>query len=162
MSIDLRLRSYKPKWFGVKELISPAAWNKRQLKALYGIDARLLITMDTLRDILTEIDPVKAALTCNDWSFGGKRKYSCLRLSTDPYFTQFSAHGRGQAADLISKHYTADELREIIIEHRDRFPYLTRMEIGVNWLHIDVFNLPMTAPEGSIMLFSKSGDVEYV
>lgn len=82
MSIDLRLRSYKPKWFGIKEL--------------------------------------------------------------------------------ISKHYTADELRQIIIKHRDRFPYLTRMETGVNWLHIDVFNLPVTAPEGTIMLFSKSGNVKYV
>lgn len=157
-----KLRSYKPIWFKVWELVSRAAWGKRGERALMGIDTRLLITIDTLREILTEIDPTKAALTCNDWMIGGNRQYSCLRLPSDQYYSEFSAHSRGQGIDLISSHYTADELREIIIKNRDRFPYLTRLEIEVSWVHLDVFNLPEDAPEGAIMLFTPSGEVSYI
>ncbi|MFW1503910.1 hypothetical protein ACEWBU_23935, partial [Vibrio parahaemolyticus] len=67
----------------------------------------------------------------------------------------------GQAVDLISNHYTAQELRDLIIKHKDRFPYLTRMEEGVSWLHLDVFNLPEDAPENAILLFTKSGETRY-
>ncbi|NMV12379.1 hypothetical protein HKB26_03920, partial [Vibrio parahaemolyticus] len=51
--------------------------------------------------------------------------------------------------------------RDLIIKHKDRFPYLTRMEEGVSWLHLDVFNLPEDAPENAILLFTKSGETRY-
>lgn len=159
---DPRLRSYKPKYFQTFELCSRRAYARRGNKVLTGIDTRLLITMDTLREILMEIDPDKAALTCCDWYYGGKRQYSCLRLANEPYSTDFSLHSRGSAADLISKHYMADELRAIIIKNRDRLPYLTRMEEGVSWLHIDVANLPEEASVGEIVMFTKTGKVRYI
>ncbi|HIF6098042.1 hypothetical protein [Vibrio parahaemolyticus] len=158
---DKRLRSYRPKWFKTWELVSKAAYQARGEKAMLGMDARLLITIDELRTLLSEIDPKKAALICNNWKAGGSRGYSGLRLASDKYFTPFSAHGRGQAVDLISNHYTAQELRDLIIKHKDRFPYLTRMEEGVSWLHLDVFNLPEDAPEKAILLFTKSGETRY-
>nr|WP_321458707.1 hypothetical protein [uncultured Vibrio sp.] len=159
---DNRLRSYTPKWFQPSELVSREAWRKRGTKVLVGIDTRLLITIDTLREVLEEIDPSKAALLCNDWVYGGSRQYSGLRLPSDKHYSEFSAHSRGQAVDLISRHYTAALLRQIILDNRERFPYLTRMEKDVNWLHLDVFNLPESAPDGAIMLFGATGSVEYV
>ncbi|HBC3499794.1 TPA: hypothetical protein KDY90_002574 [Vibrio parahaemolyticus] len=159
---DNRLRSYSPKWFQPCELVSREAWRKRGAKVLVGIDTRLLITIDTLREILEEIDPSKAALLCNDWVYGGSRQYSGLRLPGDKHYSEFSAHSRGKAVDLVSRYYTAEQLRQIILENRERFPYLTRMEKDVNWLHLDVFNLPESAPEGAIMLFGANGGAEYV
>lgn len=159
---DNRLRSYRPKWFKPWELVSKAAWSKRRESVMLGMDAKLLITIDTLRELLEEIDPSKAVLICNDWNFGGNRQYSGLRLPTDKHYSEFSAHSRGQAVDLVSRHYSAERLRKIIIDNRERFPYLTRMEKDVNWLHLDVFNLPESAPKGSIMLFGAKGGAEYV
>lgn len=159
---DHRLRSYTSKWFQPCELVSREAWRKRGAKVILGIDTRLLITIDTLREILEEINPSKAALLCNDWLYGGGRQYSGLRLPDDKYYTEFSAHSRGKAVDLISRHYTAEQLRQIILDNRERFPYLTRMEKDVNWLHLDVFNLSESVPDGAIALFDADGNVEYV
>lgn len=162
--IDLRMRSYKPKYFSTVELVSKNVYAVRGEKALQLIDPRILISGDTLREKLSELTPdtpERGILTCNDWYFGGKRNYSCLRVAGEKYYKPYSAHC-GRAMDLISKYYDAEFLREFILENRKDFPYITRIEGGVNWLHIDCNNLPSNAPsQDSIMFVYPDGTFEY-
>ena len=147
------------------ELCSRKAYNERGNRVLRALDNKLLISADTLREELTKLTPedtTKAVLTCNDWFFGGKRQYSGMRMHGDKFYRRWSSHSWGQALDLISKHYSADFLRKFILDNRDKFPYITRIEDGVNWLHIDTANLPANAPEGAIMLFNTKGNYTYV
>ncbi|MCE7567544.1 hypothetical protein LZS85_15580 [Aliivibrio fischeri] len=162
---DLRLRSYLPKYFQAHEFASKRAYAKRGAQIFEQIDTKLLISADTLRWFLSGLTPEtpeKGILTCNDWYYGGKRQFSGLRTYGDKYFRKFSAHSRGMAGDFISKHYDAETIRKHIIANKYLFPYITRIEGEVNWLHIDTTNLPSHAPKGAIEIFYKNKPSIYV
>ncbi|KFA99472.1 hypothetical protein HW45_03685 [Vibrio sp. ER1A] len=163
--MDTRLRSYQPKHFATVELVSRKTYAARGEKALQLLDPRILISGDTLREELTALNPDKTemgALTCNDWYFGGKNQYRGYRAGGEPYYGSYSAHA-GRALDLVSKYHTAEFLREFIIKNREKFPYVTRLEGDVNWLHMDCNNLPSNAPRpDSIMIVYPDGSFKYV
>ncbi|HGY9574926.1 TPA: hypothetical protein ACOJPC_003134 [Vibrio fluvialis] len=153
---DLRLRQYTPKYFKPFELCSQAAYKARGTQILELVCTKLLISLDDLRIALSENtpeEPKRGILTCNDWFYGGQRQFSCLRFPGEKYHKDYSGHSLGMAADLISKYYTGQQLRDFIIANREKFPYITRIEGDVNWLHIDVENLPADAPKDAIEIF---------
>ena len=129
---------YKPDHFKIYELIPQSIYNQHHTNE-YGLwmlfDKYLLMTIDRLRERYGK-------LICNDWYWGGKwnqrgwRPWNTLTGST------FSQHKSGRAADLIPTEWTAEEIRQGILNnpwHPD-FQYITCLETDITWLHIDVRN----------------------
>ena len=51
-----------------------------------------------------------------------------------------SQHKLGNAGDGKFQDYSAEEVREDILAHPEKYPEITALELGVDWLHIDVRN----------------------
>jgi len=131
MSFD----EYKCEHFSIQELVPPSVYQKRGEKAWELIDTRLLITLDRLRK---RYGPT----TVNNWFTGGDRQWSGLRTPDSPYYSPFSQHTFGRAADCLFNNITAEEVRQDILadpDHED-FEFINSMELGVSWLHFDVRN----------------------
>ena len=126
---------YKCKHFSIEELVSPGTFQARGEKAWLLLDDRMLITLDRLREKYGKA-------TVNNWKFGGDRHWSGLRTPDSPYYSTYSQHSYGRAADVIFNDVTSEEVRqEIIANPTDpTFEFITSMEEGVSWLHFDVRN----------------------
>ena len=125
----------KCKHFVIQELVSPEVYRARGEKAWQLLDPRLLITIDSLRD---EFGPI----TINNWLWGGNRKYSGLRMPGEPYYSKYSQHSYGRAADCVLKDISVKEARQSIIDFPAyyAFKYISGIEMHIPWLHIDVRN----------------------
>ena len=123
----------KCKWFEIKELIPPDIYDKSIEEELWClIDDNLKEVLDFIREYI-----VKAPLTCNNWHIGGERVASGYRDQNCPVGAKHSQHKEGRAADLICSKYTAEQMRQMILDKQDMLPYPVRIEDGVNWLHVD-------------------------
>lgn len=127
---------YKCKWFNIKELVSPGTYSARGEKAWQLLDDRLLITLDRLREKY-------GRMTVNNWSYGGNREWSGLRTPDSPWYSTYSQHSFGRAADIIFNDVTAEEVRQDILAAPDdnTFVNITSFEEGTSWLHVDVRNV---------------------
>lgn len=131
---------YKCNHFKIYELVSPLVYNKYGETAWQFIDPRLLITLDWLREHLGK------PITINDWYWKGRFTQRGIRCNMDPMMVSLTEKGKvycsphpfGQAADFDVKGMTAEQVRNWINEHQDELPYPIRMELGVNWNHLDV------------------------
>lgn len=126
---------YKCRHFSIRELVPPHVYKERHQKAWELLDVRLLQTIDALRDEF-------GFTTINNWYLrGGRRKESGLRTPQCATYSQFSQHTFGRAADMIFRDWLdAGKVRRQILENPEKFPLIDAMELGVNWLHIDVRN----------------------
>jgi hypothetical protein len=122
--------TYRSKHFCIEEYVSPCVFADRGELAWELLDDRLLITDDALRDRYGRI-------TINDWKWGGRRKWSGLRTSSSPDFSQYSQHTFGRASDKLFMEASVEEVRADIIKNKDLFPYITSIELGTTWLHSD-------------------------
>ena len=125
---------YIPKYFKIYELLPPYFYesNKHRGDALWYIfDNRLLLTLDQLRETFGK-------MYINNWYWGGNRQYSGWR-PFDYKGAYLSQHKFGRAADIIFNKHDAESVRQWIIKN-SKFKYITGMELGVSWLHIDVRN----------------------
>lgn len=114
------MQLYKPKYFPEKECFPPGMtpnWNL--------MDDRILISADQLREIF-------GPLTCNISGFTqcGYRTNGSLT----------SQHRHGRAMDLHSTIHPYYKMREYILNHPEKFPFITFLEVDINWLHIDCRN----------------------
>lgn len=127
---------YEPSYFKIEELVSPQAYKDRGNKAWQLLDDRLLITLDRLREKY-------GSMTINNWSYGGNREWSGLRTADSPYFSKYSQHSFGRAADIIFKNVTAEEVRQDMLESLDDevYEYVNSIELGVSWVHLDCRNV---------------------
>lgn len=128
---------YKSKYFKLYELL-PKELYKNEEEGWSFIDERLLITIDKIRELLG------VPLTCNNWYWGGKRNYSCVRTKNSAEYRYGSYHSlrddrKVMAIDVISTKMTAQEMRDKIKENAKSLPYPIRLEKGCSWLHCDVF-----------------------
>jgi len=96
------------------------------------IDQKLIQSDQKLRDIFGPV-------TINNWWMGGMRNWSGLRTSDSPYYLPTSMHSVGKASDKLFKNYDSEEVQEWIKIHWIEIG-ITRMEIGVSWVHTDVKN----------------------
>ncbi len=126
---------YKCKHFGIKELVDPGTFEKRGHKAWELLDDRLLWTLDRLRLRYGK-------MTVNNWAWNGDRKWSGLRTPNSTWYSVYSQHTYGRAADCLFKDYTAEQVRQDILDNPDDedFKYINSLELGVSWLHFDVRN----------------------
>lgn len=126
------MKFYKPKFFRTEELVHPDIFKRFGESSLMFLDARMLWTIDALRDVYGE-------MTINNWCFGGERVNSGLRTFDSKTGASFSAHKFGHAFDIIFKDYRAEQIRLEMKTYptTDRFKFITRCEENVDWLHID-------------------------
>lgn len=124
---------YQCRHFAIHELVPPKVYADRANKAWELLDSNLLITIDALRDEY-------GRMTVNNYIFGGDREWSGLRTPESPYYSPYSQHTFGRAADSIFEDITAEEVREDIFNHPEKFPLIMSIELDVNWLHCDVRN----------------------
>lgn len=129
---------YKCEHFIIEELVDPTTFEKRGEKAWELLDDRLLMTLDMLRNRYGK-------MTVNNWKWTLNkpgREWSGLRTPQSPWYSTYSQHTYGKAADIIFANISAEEVRQDILREPDDidFQYINSFEEGTSWLHIDVRN----------------------
>lgn len=116
--------------FLIQELVPKEVYAELGDRAWSLLDDRIVAAADIIRDHFGR--PV----TINNWADGGKFSNRGFRLAGGPG-AEFSQHRFGRGIDLDVQGLTAEEVRTAIRQNRGRFQGITRMELGVNWVHID-------------------------
>jgi len=129
-----------PEHFIIQELVPPEVFADRGEKAWALLDARVLITLDQLRE---KFGPI----IVNNWHLEkmpdwcpNLREWSGLRTEHSPWGTGYSQHRFGRAADCIFRDVLAEEVRQYIFDNLNEFPFINSIELGTSWLHFDVRN----------------------
>lgn len=104
-------------------------------KAWRLFDPRILWTADQLRFLYGPI-------YVNDWFWGGNNQYGGWRPGDCDIGAEFSQHKFGRALDIKFKRAMAYNIRQDIKAGKwpVYFQYITCVENGVAWLHIDCRN----------------------
>jgi hypothetical protein len=128
------MRSYRPRHFLVEEFLPPDLYNQFGERGLYLLmDPRILWTMDALRDHFG------VPITVNNYHSGGQFQQRGFRsdLSVGALLSQ---HRYGRACDFDIKGIFAEKFRQTAAagELTEPLKYITRIEAGVHWCHIDV------------------------
>lgn len=130
-------KQYRCQFFPkIQELVPPAVYRDRGEEAWQLLDSRLLVTLDNLRFKY-------GSIIVNDYLWNGKRSQSGLRTPESGYYSPYSQHTFGRAADCLFRETSVDRVREDILTDPDRpeFKYINAVELEVSWLHIDVRNV---------------------
>lgn len=133
--------SYQPKHFVVQELVPPEVYSdlKNEKYSLTQImNPKLLITADSIREYFNK------PMTINNWFLGGEFTLRGFRPKNCPIGAVNSRHKFGDAIDFDIEGMTAEQVRQEILKNQKNtaFKYITRMENGVNWVHIDLKPIP--------------------
>ena len=126
---------YKCKHFIVQELVSSKVYAARGEKAWQLLDDRMLMTLDLLREKY-------GSITINNWKWGGSSESRGLRTPDSEYYSTYSQHTYGRAADCIFKDVTAEQVRQDILANPNdpAFMLINSFEENTGWLHFDVRN----------------------
>ncbi len=124
---------YKCEYFKIQELVPRHVYDKRGDKSWELLDETALIVLDQLHEKYS-------TMVVNNWLWGGSRQWSGLRTPRSPYGTIYSQHQFGRAFDVIFKYHSAESVRQDVLNNLDWFPFITGLEMGVNWFHFDVRN----------------------
>ena len=133
----------KSPYFSVKELVCKHVYERYGENAAMFLDEKLIETLNVIREQI-----LCAPMTVNNWHAGGnftQRGLRCnicelVKSKTDARRLYLSAHMLGKAVDCNVEGMTAEEARRLIIAKQELLPYPIRLEDGVSWLHIDVYN----------------------
>lgn len=147
----------KSKHFKIQELVSKSVYSKYGEKCWEFIDEKLIITIDSLRDFFGK------PITINNWLWNGNLQQRGLRTNTDDIVinktnsgkTYVSQHCLGKAVDLNVKGLESEYVYSSILQNKDKFPYIKRIENikdTPTWVHIDVAN----TNSSDIIIFSGS------
>lgn len=138
---------YIPKYFKAEELVDPETYKNLGNKSLeICFDNKILWQIDSIRDYFNK--PIKV----NNWHTKGKFKLRGYRPFDCTTGSLYSQHKFGRAFDFDVDGLEAEFVRNEIIKNQylPTFKYITRIEDGVNWVHIDCQN---TNRENGILLF---------
>jgi len=133
----------KSQHFKIHELVPRKMYEEYGEKAWRYVDVRLIESIDKLKEHFN-----LGTMTINNYFWNGDREWSGIRTPDSPEYKYGSQHSYANAFDIAFSHYTAEEVRNYIINNPHEFPHIKGMELGVSWLHIDVRN------EDEIVLFS--------
>ena len=127
----------KASHFAIHELIPPKVYSRfGNTKGWTLLDPALIELVDALRGRY-------GSATINNYKWGGDRSWSGLRTLDSPWYSPYSQHSFGRAADMIFKNATAEEVRQDIIANPAEFLKISpsiALEEGVSWCHVDVRN----------------------
>jgi len=139
------------KHFMIKEFVPPETWEAEGEQSITHVDARILLTADQLWEVFDSYQPGKISIVINNWCFGGKFKYrgyrpaGCTTGAKNSMHREVDGHLCGAFdADIYLKKndrsvlMPAASARAVIVQAREKFPYLMRMEDNVSWVHCDI------------------------
>ena len=151
------MNQYRCKNFIIQELVPEDIYiavmllplhEEAKLNMLWGMfDPEALKGLDWLKETYSPDHPV----IINTWWWCGGRGHSGLRDTNSRYYREGSMHSIGCAFDLLFENITAQEIRDDLTE-RKYVPYITRVEGGVSWIHMDT--KPTNMPEGLVYVFN--------
>lgn len=127
--------------FKIQELVCPHIHAGYSEKTQWMfIDRRLLETLNVVR-----VDIIKASMVINNYKVGGQYVESGVRCNLCPIVkgkekVYMSAHVTGKGIDFRVPGMTAEQVRQLIIKNKDLLPYPIRLEKGVSWVHLDVYD----------------------
>ena len=127
---------YRPRYFGLEELVAPEIFKARGERAWELLDVYALVTLDQLRERFGK-------MTVNDWHWGGKFKYSGMRPFVGGVGAEYSMHRFGRAFDIKPKETTPQEIHASILADQAAFPHLRVLEAikaTPTWIHFDTRN----------------------
>jgi hypothetical protein len=138
------------KYFGIKEFVDKATYEKYGEKCWQFMCPRLLLSVLIIR---VELDK---SITINDWAFvsGGRQQRglrantcSIVKKKTDAGRLYLSAHVEGKAVDMTVKGMEAEAVRNWIKDNLDLFPFKIRVEhkkngTPIGWVDLDVYSHP--------------------
>jgi len=126
---------YKCNHFAIHELVPRNVFEDRGEKAWELLDDRLLITLDRLRERY-------GSMTVNNWYWGKDREWSGLRTKESPFYSPYSQHTFGRAADCLFFKTSVEQVRQDILSMPtdSAFELIGSVELGVSWLHFDIRN----------------------
>jgi len=135
---------YKSKHFAIEELVPEHIFKKYgPSKCWEFIDPELM----KMADIIKERFP-DGTMSINTYKWGGNRNFSGLRTSDSKYYSIGSMHSFGRAIDCIFSKYTADEVREDIINNPEIYYAIKGLEKNISWVHFD------TRPRNNLLVFT--------
>ena len=123
---------YIPIHFEAWELVPPEIYEVMKDHSFLLLKKRLLISIDMIRKHFG------APVWINNYEMAGHHRYRGFRQADCEIGAPESQHRLGAAADFDVSGYTAEEVRKEILKHKTKFPYITRMESDVPWVHIDL------------------------
>jgi len=125
---------YKPQFFKTEELVDPDTFFAFGERSLMFLDIRVLKLIDAIRIYFN------SPMTINNWNTGGGFKNRGFRNPKSSVGASYSQHRFGRAVDFDVRGKTADQVRQIILNNQHIHPFseITRMELGTNWVHIDL------------------------
>lgn len=97
-----------------------------------------LQALDGIRDFFD------APVIVNNYHAGGRFQFRGLRPRFCSVGAEYSQHRLGNAFDCDVAGVSAEQVRKVILAHRDdpRFLFINCIEADVNWLHFDCRNIP--------------------
>jgi len=123
------------KHFKIHELVPKKMYSKYGNKAWRYVDVRLIETIDILKEHFN-----LGTMTINNYFWGGNREWSGIRTPDSPNYSYGSQHSYANAFDIVFSDYSAEEVRNYIIENKNVFKYVKGMELDVSWVHLDCRN----------------------
>ena len=127
---------FRPRFFGLQELVSPEVYEARGERAWELLDVYATVTLDALREKFGKI-------RINDYQWGGDRKYSGMRPAQGGPGHAYSLHRFGRAFDPMPLEVTPQEMHAYILAHQNEFPHiraLEAIEATPTWIHFDTRN----------------------
>lgn len=127
---------YKPKFFQIQELVDKVTFARFGERAWMFFNPVFLRSLDRVRHHFD------APVTVNNWRSGGPFSQRGLRVTTNVGAT-YSQHRFGNAGDYDIEGYSAEEVRQEIINNKDHhnFELITCVEVDVKWVHHDCRNI---------------------
>lgn len=126
------------KYFKIHELVPRKMYEEYGEKAWRYVDVRLIDTIDILKEHFN-----LGTMTINNYYWDGSREWSGIRTPESPNYGYGSQHSYANAFDIVFSDYTAEEVRNYIINTPHIFKYIKGLELGVSWVHLDIRNEDM-------------------
>jgi hypothetical protein len=130
------------RYFAIQELVCPHVFKKYGLRSWQFIDQKLIYVLDSVRERMGKqifVNIYDTGLTQR-----GLRCFQCdlVKAKIEAGELYMSAHIFGKAADFDVEGLEAEEVRLWIAKKANLLPYPVRLESGINWCHLDVYENP--------------------
>ena len=126
----------KSKYFKIHELVPKEMYKDKGESAWRYVPKAHIKVLDKLKEHFN-----LGTMTINNYAWNGNREWSAGRYEESRWHSKYSMHSYFQAYDIVFSHYTAEEVRNYIIEnHKEEFEDIGGIELGVSWVHIDFRN----------------------
>ena len=126
----------KSKYFKIHELVPKEMYEAKGESAWKYVPKSHIKTLDKLKEHFN-----LGTMTINNYFWNGSREWSAGRTSDSKWYSKYSMHTYFQAYDIVFSHYTAEEVRNYIIDNHNEFSDIGGIELGVKWVHIDFRNV---------------------